>query len=53
MKNKLQKMLLPHAKIFLLGIAFQLVLVSTLWAQGVNVTGNVTSSEDAGHPYLP
>ncbi len=46
MKNKLQKMLLPHAKIFLLGIALQLVLVSALMAQGVNVTGNVTSSDD-------
>ena len=46
MKNKLQKMLLPHAKIFLLGIALQLTLASTLVAQGVNVTGNVTSSED-------
>lgn len=39
-------MLLPHAKIFLLGIALQLMLASTLVAQGVNITGNVTSSED-------
>ena len=46
MKNKLQKMFLPYAKIILSGIALQLILVSTLMAQGVNVTGNVTSSED-------
>jgi len=31
MKNKLQKMFLPYAKIILSGIALQLILVSTLW----------------------
>lgn len=48
MQQKLQKMLLPHAKIFLLCTAAMLLSVNLLLAQGVSVSGKVTAEDEPG-----
>lgn len=48
MQQKLQKMLLPHAKIFLLCIVSLLLSANVLLAQGTNVSGKVTADDEPG-----
>ncbi|SDL17901.1 TonB-linked outer membrane protein, SusC/RagA family [Catalinimonas alkaloidigena] len=48
MKTTLQRLLLHHAKLFLLLSVLQLGAVTALYAQEVNVTGRVTGSDEPG-----
>lgn len=46
MENNLLGKTLRYVRIFLLGSMLQFLLVGTLLAQGVNITGRITSAED-------
>jgi TonB-linked SusC/RagA family outer membrane protein len=46
MKKDLRRQLLFLTRIFLLGNALQLLITSVIFAQGVNITGRITSAED-------
>ena len=46
MKKDLRRKLLFLMRVFLLGTAFPIVFTGVIIAQGVNITGRVTSAED-------